>query len=203
MADQISRLRKLIDVSKEPSSDKRRQLLREVTDVFLVEMDRLNPREVEYFAEILCRLAAEVEMRLRGELSLRLADVDEAPHSLVMQLANDEIEVARPVLMHSTVLQEADLVHIAEQHSQEHLQAVSVRDHVPSAVADVIVERGIDAVLETLAGNQGAELSRQAMETMVRRAEANEGLHVPLAERADVPATAVCVLPLRDFLDSF
>ncbi len=64
---------------------------------------------------------------------------------------------------------------------------VSVRENVSESVAGGLVARGDDAVLESLANNKGAQLSRAAMETMMSRAEANEALQEPMVMRSDVP----------------
>lgn len=67
--------------------------------------------------------------------------------------------------------------------------AVSTRDRVSEQVADALVEKGNDQVLGSLAGNVGAELSRNAMETMVARSEGGEeALNEALVMRDDMPA---------------
>ena len=87
------------------------------------------------------------------------------------------------------LLQDADLIEIVKQSSQEHLMAVSTREKVSEQVADALVEKGNDQVLGSLAGNDGAELSRNAMETMVARSEGgDEALNEALVMRDGMPA---------------
>ena len=174
-------------LAKEPSSEGRRKLLREVTDLFLEAPESLKNKEVAQFGDIMGQIAYDLEMSVRQHLAEQLAGVDAAPLGLITKLANDEIEVARPVLQESGLLRDEDLLEIVKIRSQEHLMAVSVRDNVSERVADGLVARGDDAVLESLASNQGAQLSRSAMETMMSRAEANEALQEPLVKRSDVP----------------
>ena len=187
MSDKIKRLENLALLAKEPTSEGRRKLLREVTDLFLEAPETLKNNEVAQFGDIMGHIAYDLEMSVRQHLAERLAGVDSAPHGLVTKLANDEIEVARPVLQESGVLRDEDLLEIVKIRSQEYLLAVSVRDNVSERVSDGLVARGDDTVLESLAGNEGAQLSRAAMETMMSRAEANEALHEPLVMRSDVP----------------
>ena len=187
MSDRIVRLGNLVLLAKEPTSEGRRKLLREVTDLFLEAPETLKNNEVAQFGGIMGQIAYDMEMSVRQHLAEMLAGVDAAPHGLVTKLANDEIEVARPILQESGVLRDENLLEIVKIRSQEHLLAVSVCENVSERVADGLVARGNDAVLESLAGNKGAQLSRAAMETMMSRAEANEALQEPLVMRSDVP----------------
>jgi len=187
MSDNIARLRKVLDIAGEASSDKRRELLREVTDLFLGSPDSYNEREVGHFTDIMMRVARAMETKVRQELAERMAKEASAPHDLVTMLANDAIEVARPILLHSVVLEDGDLLDVIRRHGQEHMQAISGRAQISGTVVDALVDKGDDTVLQTLVGNQGAEISRRAMEKIVVRAERNERLHEPLVGRKDVP----------------
>ncbi|MEO1676514.1 MAG: hypothetical protein AAFR72_13995, partial [Pseudomonadota bacterium] len=93
-----SRLKQLIAVAKEGSSNKRRDLLREITDVFMATPDRYSSSEMQHFDVIMSRITQNVETALRRELADKLADVQNAPHGLITQLANDEFSVAEPIL---------------------------------------------------------------------------------------------------------
>jgi uncharacterized protein (DUF2336 family) len=62
---------------------------------------------------------------------------------------------------------------------------------VSTFVADAIADRGDDATLDTLMRNQGARLSRRAMEIVVDRAHENPALHDSVVARKDVPLELV------------
>lgn len=189
MTQDLEHLESLARLARESSSEGRQGLLREVTDMFMVAPpDALSGVEVEYFGDIMEKLAFELEMKVRKRLSETLSTVDAAPHELVNRLANDEIEVARPMLMKSGVLRDADLMNLIKQSSQEHLLAVTMRTRVSEPVADALVEKGNDAVLGSLAGNAGAALSRGALETIVTRSENNEAMQETVVTRPDLPA---------------
>lgn len=177
----------LLSLARENSSDNRRQLLREVTDLFLEAPADHSENENEHFGSIMGRIAKDVEMALRQDLAQKLSEISSAPRSLILQLANDEIEVARPVLMKSPVLQDQDLIAVAQNKSQDHLAAMADRKTVSEAVTDAIVARADDRVLERIVLNKGAKFSRDAMETVVTRSETNERLHKPVLERPDIP----------------
>lgn len=183
----IGRLQNLLALAGEPSSDKRRQLLEGVADLFLEEPESRSASNNELFGDVLAIAARSVEMDVRRRLAERLADAPAAPRQLVSQLANDEIEVARPLLMKSGVLEDSDLIDIVRRHGQGHLLAISMRPQVGPEVADALVERGDGAVLETLVRNEGARFSREALSVLVARSEGEEALREPLALRPDLP----------------
>lgn len=187
MADGARRLENLLALAGEPSSDKRRELLEGVAELFFDAPEEHNPREAELFGDVLAMAAKRVEMDVRRRLAERLADTPSAPKHLVGMLANDRIEVARPLLMKSGVLEDADLLEIVRRHGQGHMLAVSMRPKVSEEVANALVERGDASVLESLARNEGAELSRDALESLVARSESEERLRQPLVTRADLP----------------
>lgn len=191
MSRPAENLSRLVDLAKEPSSEKRRELLRDVTDLFLAEPQKFSESETAHFGAIMGQVAREMETTVRKQLAGSLAHVAEAPRNLILDLAADDIEVARPVLAHSPVLEEGDLIALAGEKGQDHLQALSSRASVSEALADAIVARADDNVLETLVKNAGASLSRGALETVVDRAETNARLQTPIAQRAELPPDLV------------
>ncbi|QYF86046.1 DUF2336 domain-containing protein [Brevundimonas sp. PAMC22021] len=182
-----SRLPDLIALAGEASSDKRRLLLRELTDHFFGAPSR-SAAETALYDTILSDLAAEMETAVRAELAQRFSETSQAPRGLIRRLARDELEVAGPVLRASPVLTDQDLIDVVQSQGQGHLREVSSRAHVSEAVSDAIVENGDDETLGTLLRNDGAQLSRAASETAVERAKANPALHASTVERRGLPA---------------
>lgn len=187
MAASAAHLRNLVNLAKVPSSESRRDLLREVTDLFIDASDSYNEREVDHFNAIMMGVARKMESKVRRELADRLSNEQNAPRGVITMLANDTIEVAGPVLANSTVLEDVDLLDIIRRQGQEHLKAISTRVEVSKSVVDALVEKGDDRVLETLVRNDGAKISRGSMERIVARAEDNQALHEPLIGRPSMP----------------
>ena len=182
-----SRLVDLISLARETSSVKRRELLREVTDLFFGAQPSAGGAELELFDTVLTQLSAEMEEAVRAELAHRFADASVAPGRLVFTLANDSIDVAEPVLTRSKALSEEDLLEVVKTKGQEHLRAVSQRSEVSEAVSEVIVDRGDDQTLGVLLRNDGARLSRTASEAAVERATRNPDLHEAVVARPNLP----------------
>ncbi|HEX4180705.1 MAG TPA: DUF2336 domain-containing protein [Caulobacteraceae bacterium] len=182
-----SKLIDLIQLAKEPSSERRRELLRQVTDLFFVGSDAHAPAEMALFDDVLTQLSSEMEEVVRVELADRMADSTAAPRRLLRGLAGDSLAVAQPVLTRSKALTDEDLLHVARTRGQDHLRAISQRDTVSEVVSDAIVERGDDHTLGVLLRNDGAELSRAAHEAAVDRATVNPALHEAVVDRHALP----------------
>src|SRR3984957_7210486 len=183
----MTKLQDLIDLAKEPSSAKRRVLLREVTDLFFANPERRGD-ELNLFDDVLTQLAGEMEEAVRVELAVRIAPKRSPPFRLVRKLAADAaIAVAQPILEGSPALSDEDLVAVALKHGQAHLKAISRRPIVSEAVTDVIVARADDETLGVLLHNAGPILSREAHETAVDRASANPVLQEAVVNRRDLP----------------
>ncbi len=181
------KLQELIDLASEPSSARRRELLREVTDLFFMGADAHGPREMALFDEVLLTLSCEMETEVRVELAGRMAAANQAPTRLIRTLASSDIAVAAPLLARSSALGEADLLDVVSTQGQAHLRVVSSRPDLTHAVSDMIVDRGDDQTLHALLSNDRASLSRAASEQAVDRAADNPALHAAVVNRHDLP----------------
>jgi hypothetical protein len=184
-------LQDLESLSVERDAGKRRELLRKVTDLFFITEQQQSDSDRSVFGGVMERVAYELEAEARAELSQRLASTRFAPHDIVRRLAEDDIEVAKPVLERSTVLSDADLVEIAYSKGQGHLLAMTRREALSAAVTDVIVQRGGDDVLTSIAGNNGAVFSSRSFDTLANKATDIPALREHLVRRDDVPDEVV------------
>lgn len=188
MTDRRSRLEQLLNLAGETSSDRRRELLNEITDVFLTEPESYSDQEARYFGEIMGEVAYALEQEVRVELARKLASEAAAPADLIRQLASDEISVAQPVLEQSPVLDEDDLIEIAKKNGQDHMAAMTQRDDIGEKLSEVLVEEGDDRVVQGLVENKNAQIGQETMGKVVKRAEGSALLHKPLIDRPDLPA---------------
>jgi uncharacterized protein (DUF2336 family) len=192
MQDAVSLIAELDDALKDGSSERRVATLKRVTGLFLDEADRLNDRQIALFDDVLVHLAEHIEKRALAELGQSLVTVVKPPLETVRRLANDdEIAVARPVLLRSAGLSENDLVKIAQSKSQEHLLAISGRPSLTAAITDVLVGRGDSQVFHTLVTNSGASFSEFGFGLMVKHAGSDATLAEKLAVRIDIPLKAL------------
>jgi uncharacterized protein (DUF2336 family) len=170
------------------SPARRVQMLRQVTDLFLSDADRLNENQIGVFDDVLVRLIERMESRTLAQLSTTLADSAFAPKEIVRQLAyHDEASVAVPVLSKSKRLSESDLIEIANTHGQQHLLAISNRETLNEPLTDALLKRGNSQVSHALANNTGARFSEQGYSTLVGNAEKDGELAQKLGLRLDIP----------------
>jgi uncharacterized protein (DUF2336 family) len=180
------------------SSEKRVAMLRQVTDLFLSEADRLNEEQISVFDGVLLQLIARIETRTLAEISERLAPIANAPIDLTLNLArHSEIGIAGPILTNSTRLSTADLVEIAKTKSQDHLLAISGRAKIETAVTDVLMDRGNQAVVHSVAGNSGAKFSKIGFAALLKAAESDDKLAEKTGSRLDLPLHLLKELLLR------
>jgi uncharacterized protein (DUF2336 family) len=174
---------------RDGSPERRVQILRQVTDLFLSDADRLNETQISVFDDVLVRLIERVEARTLAHLSVTLSEIDTAPRAATRQLAfHDDASVAVPVLTKSNRLSEKDLIEIANTRGQQHLLAISGRETLNEALTDVLMRRGDIDVSNALAQNLGARFSENGYATLVGNAERDEGLTEKLGLRLDIPA---------------
>jgi uncharacterized protein (DUF2336 family) len=183
----MSRFAKLLELAKTSDSDRRRDLLREVTGLFFETSGGRSDRETALFDDVLQLVAAEMQDNVLAELAHQFADAPDAPVGLMRDLANHAFEIAGPVLERSHVLDEQTLLQIVNYQSQQHIKAVAQRDNVSGTLSDAIVRFGDDHALDALMRNDGAEVSRTSMEAAVDRARRNALLHEAVVERRDLP----------------
>jgi len=188
----------LTSLAREKSSEKRRELLGRVSDIFFDGAERYTDQEAFLFGDVLTSLLDDVDVGDKVELSVRLADEDRAPRNLAKALASDEnLEVASPVLQNSKALLDEDIVEIAKQRSQSHLMAISRRSTLGESVTDVLIERGEKKVLQSVVENRGANFSENGFATLADKAVADDNLKEALSHRADMPVEiAQRVLPV-------
>ncbi|HYD72980.1 MAG TPA: hypothetical protein VEF55_07560, partial [Candidatus Binatia bacterium] len=105
-----SRFGKLVDLARTTDSAQRRELLREVTDLFFETSGARNDRESQLFGDVLQLVAKEMQDSVLAEFAERFADAEDAPVALMRDLANHVFEIAAPVLRRSKAIDEPTLI---------------------------------------------------------------------------------------------
>jgi uncharacterized protein (DUF2336 family) len=197
-ADSLSLFDELDSALQSGASERRAAMLRQVTDLFLSEADRLTEEQIGVFDDVLVQLIARIEARTLAEISERIAPVANAPIDLTLNLArHSEIGIARPVLTTSSRLTTTDLVEIAKTRGQDHLLAISGRTQIETAVTDVLLDRGNQAVIHGVAGNAGAKFSEHGFAALLKAAETDDKLAEKTGSRLDLPLNVLRQLLLR------
>lgn len=168
----------LLALAHNPSPDARHRLLLGV--VALCDACPPTGELSPVLGEIFLTLARQAEREVRKVLSEKLAHADWAPAALVNVLALDEIEIARPILASSPVLQDEDLLRVLIEASLEHQIAIARRPHISGRVADAVIDRADPAVLMALTTNRTAEISTDGVRRLVEHSRRIAALRGPL-----------------------
>lgn len=138
--------------------------------------------------ELFMTLVVDAERVVRRRLAERIADVDWAPKALIHVLALDDIEIARPVIARSPLLDDDDLVRLLVEATLEHQIEVARRPAIGEKVCDTILDMGDPAVLAALAANYTARLPENGMTLLVDGARTMPALRAPLARHPALTA---------------
>lgn len=184
MAQQGRNIEALLQMAMDPSA--RNTLAKSVVDLCLEDGSTLTAREIELTFDILHKLLHSVEMGVRRDLAQRLAYRPDVPRALIVTLANDQINVAYPVLVESVVLEDADLIAIARGQPASHQIAITLREQVSPDVSDALIETQNIDVIDSLMRNPAAEIAPVAMERLVEMSRRTVPLRRPLLQRQDL-----------------
>lgn len=180
---------------KAGSSERRVKMLRQVTNLFLSDADRLNENQIGVFDDVLVKLMERVESRTLTQMSAALSESALAPKEVVRQLAyHEEAAVAVPMLSKSSRLSENDLIEIANTRGPQQLLAISNRKTLNAPVTDALLKRGISQVSHALVNNAGARFSERGYSTLVESAEKDDDLARQLGLRSDIPVNMMRAL---------
>ncbi|HLN22934.1 MAG TPA: DUF2336 domain-containing protein [Patescibacteria group bacterium] len=152
------------------------------------DQDRL--RRMTY--EALLLLARDQITRVRQILAEALKDVANAPPELVRQLAHDsELAVAGPILEHSPVLTDEDLMEIIQScPAAGGLSAISRRSSIRPNLADAIARTDDSEAIAVLLANPSAQIREETLDMLLDRAPSHEVWHGPLVARPQLSARA-------------
>jgi len=168
------------------SIEGRRALTNTIGDLYSERGTTLSEREHALMADILRKLIRDCEMAVRRDLSERLATAENPPHDLILALANDEFEVAQPILMQSRVLRDIELIQIIRHRTQQHQLAIAMRRSVSEYVSDALVETGSVDVIKALLENKDARISEATMEYLADESQRVDSYQEPLIKRQDL-----------------
>lgn len=182
---------RLFALARDKSTAGRSALAEAITDLTLADSRSLSERERSLTFDILGRVIHEMEMSVRRTVATRLADMRDAPRDIVRLLANDDVEIAYPILTHSGVLLDADLIEVIRHRTMEHQLAIAIRHQVSEVVSDALVDAGDESVIRTLLSNQNAKISQTTMEYLVEESRRVDSFQEPILGRKDLDVKLV------------
>ncbi len=145
----------------------RRQLAKRLADVICIPASQLTPQERHMAGDVLVELLRTADADVRESVAKRLVMLNEAPRTILVILAKDEIKIARHVLENSRSLTDSDLIQIARKVSGAHRAVIAKRRNISDAVVDAMVEFLEEDVVEALLKNKNAHFSETAIQRIL------------------------------------
>ena len=179
----LAHSQEIIALARSRAPADRERLLGAVAD--LCERDVKGctaPEAQKFLQEIFLGVVVQAERDIRQRLAERLAPATWAPPALIKVLALDDIEIARPVIARSPVLQDHDLIRLMVEATLEHQIEVARRPNIGAPVVNAIIDQSQPEVLIALAGNQTADVSPFAMQRLVVASQRIAALRGSLAD---------------------
>lgn len=170
----------------EKNIERRSELARHVALLFAKTWQRCSDDQIDIYDSVMLRLSEMVEQHALAYMAECLADVRRAPEETVRKLANDDIEIAEPLLRNSPILRDSDLLMIAKAKGDDHRLAIAKRDVISETISEVLIDLGSSEVRQTIAANDGAVLGQRSVSTLMDDARGDEVLQVALGQRADL-----------------
>lgn len=179
-SDQPEQAPLVLEPAKIDVDDKavRRQLAKRLADVICIPASQLTPQERHMAGDVLVELLRTADVDIRESVAKRLVMLNEAPRTILVILAKDDIKIARHVLEKSKSLTDSDLIQIIQKVSGAHRAVIAKRRHISDAVIDGMVQFLEEDVVETLLKNKNAHFS----ETAIQRILTVSRTHQPYVE---------------------
>ncbi len=174
---------------RDPSIDTRAVVATKVAQQ--VGRGALSDEERSIAEDIVRVLTRDAAIRVRQALADQLKESRSVPHDVAVALANDVDSVSLPILTHSLVLSDDDLIEIVRCSGATKQAAIARREHVSSSVAEAIVAADEPAAVATLVANEGAVLKEETLQHLLDRHAGDELISAPMASRANLPVTVL------------
>ena len=163
------------------------RLTRSVAQLFGLAEAACSEADRASFDRILIRVVPGAGDDARLYLSDRIADATLPPRGILLLLAHDALDVARPILERSSALSEDDLVDIARAHGPGHMGVIAGRGDLTIRITDILVLRGDDDVRRLVVGNPDAPFSDKSFGRLSLQARGDTVVEARLIGRDDLP----------------
>ena len=177
------------------ASDRNRLLLALANVVAADDLSR-KPQAQSLMNTLLPALAESADELTRAELGERLAEAPWAPPGLLAALAREPLEVSRPLLARSRVLDAASLRAAALEGGPAMHVVLARRPDLPAEVVDLLLQRSWPDPMVALAQNTHIHLSPEQLDRLADASRHNLALKGPLRRRPEMtPARLQALQP--------
>lgn len=155
------------------------------------ELGLMAPGAQETARDLLLRLARDTVLQVREAVAWQVYNSPLLNDELAHALATDVTSVAFPLLRHADSLADSILLEVIGQDDAAKHLAIAARRALSATVSHSLAKVGNLAVIATLAGNAGADLSEKTLQGLADRYAHVPLIAEPLAGRELLPASVV------------
>jgi uncharacterized protein (DUF2336 family) len=150
------------------------------------DLDRAARDDAEH---VLTQFLDDPSPLVRRAMAEAFARAQEAPHHIVLALADDQSDISSIVLGRSPLLSDSELIDCAAIGDPIAQSAIALRPSLSVAVAAALAEVGAREALISLTVNSSVDLPEFSMRRMVERFGADGELREALLLRSNLPAS--------------
>ena len=181
----IQQMTDLVNLARDSSQQGRIRLVNSIVEILDIG---LKPNEREIAGDILVQVMRQIEQETRALLASHLATHNGIPRELVLFLGQDDISVARPILLESGLLTDQDLIEVINKRGATHARPIAKRDQISELLSQALVDVEDQETIINLITNDGADISEETMAELVSLSIQDKDLQEPLLNRNDLSA---------------
>lgn len=151
----------------------------------------LSDDERKFARKLLKHIAEDGAEMVRRALAVTLKNSPKLPRDVAVKLSEDIESIAVPVLTHSPVFTDEDLVEVLKSKAAAKIIAVAKRVSVSDHVARAIIRFGDSQAVAEVAANDGALISEQTASEMLDIYKNDDLIAESMIARRDLPPKIV------------
>lgn len=151
----------------------------------------LSDAERKFARRLLKHIANDSAEIVRRALAVTLKNSPKLPRDIAVKLSADVESIAVPVLTHSPVFTDEDLVEVLKSKAAAKIIAVAKRVSVSDHVARAIIRFGDSRAVAEIAANDGALISEQTASDMLDIYKNDDLIAESMISRRDLPTKIV------------
>jgi len=151
----------------------------------------LSDDERKFARKLLKHISEDSADMVRRALAVTLKNSPKLPHDIAVKLSEDIESIAVPVLTHSPVFTDEDLIEILKSKAAAKIIAVAKRVSVSDHVARAIIRFGDSQAVAEVAANDGALISEETASEMLDIYKNDDLIAQSMIERRDLPPKIV------------
>lgn len=179
-------IRYLIGLARDKSVESRKRLVAVVSDIFFSDQAILTEYERALITDILHKLIYELAVPVREALAALLAEDESMPRAVLRALADDEIEIAAPILLNNEALLDVELIEVVRHRALEHQLMLAMRRAPLAMATDPALEPADGDLIQELLESGDAKLVDATMAYLLEQTRGVDSFQEPILRREDL-----------------